>query len=151
MTDSPHVPFVFALSLISGLIAADVAAQTCAAPEHASVNVVLTGNTCDGASTMPTQNHGTILTPGAERVLRVSGTYGVTGLVLTGDPQQVYVFVCSGCGPNAECVASGESNGVATLIEYPQGDGPYYVIVDSPTEQCSDYTLGVSGPLKQEP
>jgi hypothetical protein len=152
MIDSPRVPFVLALSVISGVIATDVAAQTCATPERASVGTVLQGNTCEGASLMPTQNHGSILTPGPERVLQVGGTYGVTGLVLNSNARGIYVFVCSGCGVNAECVASGESNGESTFIPYPDGDGPYYVVVDTPPmHSCSDYTLGITGPLKQDP
>jgi hypothetical protein len=151
MIDSPRVPFVFVLSVISGVIATDIAAQTCATPERASVGTSLSGNTCDGASLMPTQNHGSILTPGPERVLQVSGTYGVTGLVLSSDASQIYVFVCSGCGVNADCVASGESNEASTFIPYPNGDGPYYVVVDTPPmHACSDYTLQVVGPLKKD-
>jgi hypothetical protein len=150
MIDSPRVPLVFALSVVSGVLATDVSAQTCANPESAFVGMVLGGTTC-GTGTMPTQNHGTILTPGAERVIRVSGTYGVDGLILTASAHAAFVFVCSGCGANAECVSSGESSGPATsYIPYPQDDRDYYVIVDG-AYQCGDYSLSIVGPLEQEP
>jgi hypothetical protein len=149
MIDSPRVPFVFALSVVSGVLATDVSAQTCANPESAFAGMTLGGTTC-GTGTMPTQNHGTILTPGAERVIRVSGTYGVNGFVLTGEAHAAFVFVCSGCGANAECVSSGESSRAATYIPYPRDDRDYYVIVDG-SNQCGDYNLSIVGPLKQEP
>ena len=152
MSDSPCAPFVFALSVISGLVVADgAAAQTCANPDFASVGMTMTGNTCDTTNAMPTQNHGTILTPGGERVFRFGGTYGVDGVLLQADAHKVFVFVCSGCGPNAECVASGESNGASALVAYPNDGQPYYVIVDSPQETCTDYQITPTGPLKQGP
>ena len=152
MNDSARTPFVFALSVISGLAVADVAgAQTCANPQYVTVDETVTGNTC-GTNAMPTQNHGTILTPGGDSVFFVGGgPYGVSGVQVLGNPHQVFVFLCSGCGVNAECTESAESGVSNGYLSYPRDGKQYYVIVDSPQTTCTDFQLTVLGPLKQNP
>lgn len=152
MNDSPGAPFVFALSIVSGLAISDgVAAQTCANPLYATVDQTVTGNTC-GANAMPTQNHGTILTPGGDSVFMVGGgPYGVSGVMVSADPHKVFVFLCSGCGANAECTESAESGVNGGYLLYPNDGQQYYVVVDSPDTTCTDFQLSVTGPLKQDP
>ncbi|HEX5121990.1 MAG TPA: hypothetical protein VFV97_01995 [Rhodanobacteraceae bacterium] len=153
MNDTARAPFAFALSVVSGIAMADgPAAQTCANPGYAVVNQTVVGNTC-GANLMPTQNHGTILTSGGDTVLFVGGgPYGVSDLRLDAPAHEVFVFICSGCGPSEECVATGESGVNNGYVHYPfrPDGGHYYVIVDSPG-YCADFQLTVLGPLKQDP
>lgn len=151
MIDTGRSPFVFALSVISGLAVADgAAAQSCANPGYATVDQTVIGNTC-GVNSMPTQNHGTILTSGGDTVLFVGGgPYGVWDLRLDASPHEVFVFVCSGCGPDEECVAAGESGVNNGLVSYPRDGRQYYVIVDSPG-YCADFQLTPLGPLGQGP
>lgn len=132
------------------LVSTDVTAQTCANPLHAYANSVVSGTTC-GSNSFPEMNHGTISTPGDDLVFKVSGVYGVDSLILENSPD-VYVFVCSGCGVNAECVSSaaGVAGGFA-IAWYPWDDEDYYVIVDSAYSGCVDYTLSVAGPLSVDP
>jgi len=142
------VALVVGASILFGSV--DVVAQTCAKPEHAFVGSIVSGDTC-GANALPELNHGTILTPGDERVFKVSGTYGVTALILHSSAD-MYVFVCSGCSVDAECVASAESvSDEFAYAPYPQDGGDYYVIVDSKNGGCSDFDLTVSGPLGNDP
>jgi hypothetical protein len=126
MNDSPRTPFAFALSIISGFAVSDgVAAQTCANPQYATVDETVIGNTC-GPNAMPTQMHGTILTPGGDSVFLVGGgPYGVSGVQISGGAHEVFVFVCSGCGTNEECVGTGESGVSNGYVEYPR-DGRQY-------------------------
>jgi hypothetical protein len=142
---------VFALSVVSGFAVGDGAvAQTCANPLYATVNQTVNGNTC-GTNNMPTQNHGTILTPGGDSVFLVGGgPYGVWDVQVDAPPHEVFVFVCSGCGPNEECVAVAESGVANGLVSYPRDGKPYYVIVDGPGT-CTDFQLTPLGPLKQDP
>jgi hypothetical protein len=142
------VAFVIGACILFG--PGDVVAQTCAKPQHVFANSTISGDTC-GANALPELNHGTILTPGDERVFKVSGTYGVTALILH-SAADMYVFVCSGCSVDAECVASAESvfNEFA-IAPYPQDGGDYYVIVDSKNAGCSDFDLTVRGPLSNDP
>ncbi len=151
MSDSLRPPLALALSALSSLLMADASAQSCAAPQQAFVNSVVSGSTC-GTNAIPELNHGAIETPGDDVVFRVSGTYGVTGVSVHGDPNDTYVFVCSGCGVNAECVASAQAdaNGDAT-VQYPQGDGDYYVIIDGQSQGCHDFSISPIGPLKANP
>ena len=141
------VALVIGASLLLG--SGDVVAQTCAKPEYAFVGSTVSGDTC-GANALPELNHGTILTPGDERVFKVSGTYGVTALLLH-STADMYVFVCSGCSVDAECVSSAESAfDEFAFAPYPQDGGDYYVIVDSKNSGCSDFDLTVSGPLSND-
>jgi hypothetical protein len=96
--------------------------------------------------------HGTILTPGGDSVFLVGGgPYGVSGVQISGGAHDVFVFVCSGCGTNEECVGTGESGVSNGYVEYPRDGRQYYVIVDSPQTTCTDFQLTVKGPLKQGP
>lgn len=151
MIDSRLSSLAVALAATSLLIATDALAQSCANPQRAFVGSIVTGSTC-GTNALPALNHGTIPTPGDDKVFRVSGTYGVDGVVVTGQPADTFVFVCSGCGPNAECVASaiGDENGLAS-VSYPHDGRDYYVIVDGAEPGCGDFQLQVSGPLKASP
>jgi hypothetical protein len=151
MIESVRSPFAFALSVVSGIAVADaVGAQTCANPGYVVVNQTVSGNTC--TNNMPTQNHGTILTPGGDAVFFAGGgPYGVSSLRVDAAAQEdVFVFVCSGCGPNEECVAVAENGVNNGYVDYPQDGRQYYVIVDG-LNTCTDFQLSAIGPLKQNP
>ena len=81
------------------------------------------------------------------------GPYGISSVrVSSADDPGLYVFVCSGCGPNAECVASAAATaGGVAEVTYPDDGGDYYVIVDSQNAGCHDFQLTAFGPLKAEP
>jgi hypothetical protein len=151
MNDSLRPSLAFALGALSSLMIADATAQSCANPQHAFVNSAISGDTC-GTNALPVLNHGTIDTPGGDAVFRVSGTYGVDGVIVHGDPNNTYVFVCSGCGVSAECVASAQADedGMA-WVAYPNDGRDYYVIVDSQSAACHDFTLQPVGPLEADP
>ena len=152
MNDASRQSLFLAIGAASIAWASSGAAQTCAAPQSLFVNSVISGSTC-GANAFPTMNHGTIRTPGDDLVFRVSPSlYGVDSILLQGIPNEQYVFVCSGCGLNAECVAAGRTDESGTVsVPYPSDDGDYYVIVDGPDPGCGDYSIRASGPLLTTP
>ncbi len=152
MNDSACSSLSFALSAVSTLfVAQGAAAQSCANPQHGFVGSTISGSTC-GSNALPEQNHGTIFTPGDDVVFTVSGPYGVTGVMLQGDPEQLFVFVCSGCGVNAECVDSAELDATGfAYVNYPNDGRNYYVVVDGPTAGCHDFEMSVIGPLRHDP
>jgi hypothetical protein len=152
MIDSAASSLALALAATSSLTAADALAQSCAAPQQVFANSTISGSTC-GVNALPALNHGTVQTPGDDAVFMASGgPYGITSVRVTDDDPGLVVFVCSGCGPNAECVASAAAGaGGAAEVIYPDGDGPYYVIVDSLDAGCHDFQLSVFAPLATNP
>ena len=152
MNDARRQSLFLALGAASLAWASSSGAQTCAAPQPLFANSVISGSTC-GANAFPTMNHGTIRTPGDDLVFSVfPSLYGVDSILLQGIPNEQYVFVCSGCGLNAECVAAGRTDESGTVsVPDPSDDGDYYVIVDSPDSGCGDYSISANGPLVANP
>jgi hypothetical protein len=153
MNDTAASSLALALAATSALIAPDALAQSCANPQHVFANSTISGSTC-GTNALPALNHGTIQTPGDDAVFLPSGgLYGIDWVRVTaGDDTGLVVFVCTGCGPNAECVASGAASGSGFAeVAWPDDDRSYYVIVDSLNAGCHDFQLSVTGPLAADP
>lgn len=156
MNEPSVFPLALALTAASTVfIGQDAMAQTCASPQHAFANSTVSGSTC-GANALPELNHGTVSAPGDDLVFTVSGEYGVSGVTLSSDTTtlpNLFVFVCSGCGVNAECVDGAEVDPDThdATVNYPQDGREYYVIVDGDYPGCKDFSLTPLGPLRQDP
>lgn len=142
-----------AIALAGSLLCAAAQAQTCAAPLPAYPTMVDQRSSC-GQNLLPALNHGTTLALGDEVVYYLApGHYegGATVATLTNNEStatfEPSLFLCRApCGTDSECVDANDSGTAGfTVVEIPQDELGYYLIVESNSPGCGNYSLVING------